>query len=137
MIYGVGVDIMNIGRIRALAPDWDDPFFVKTFTESEREQAAETEDPARYFAGRFSGKEAVFKSFKGSPDVFRLDEVEIINDGEGRPRVNLLGSVRQAANEKGIVSVSVSLSSDGDTVIAFAVCEAKGEPPGRENSFSF
>jgi len=123
MIFGIGVDIMNISRIQALSPDWDDSFFVKTFTKNERRQAVLTADPSRYFAGRFSGKEAVFKSLEVSSDVFRLNEVEIINDDEGRPCVSMFGKVKQTAKEKGIGKVFISLSNDGNTVIAFVISE--------------
>ena len=123
MVYGVGADIMDIGRIRVLAPDWDDPFFVKTFTESERRQGLASADPVRYFAGRFAGKEAVFKSFRAQPDSFRFSEVGIVNDGDGKPCVILLGDAKRIVEEKGIGNISISLSSDGGMVVAFAVSE--------------
>ena len=123
MICGVGVDILSMNRIRALSPNWNDPFFVKTFTGKEREQGIASEDPVRYFAGRFSGKEAVFKSFRISPESIRLSEIEIINDDEGKPNVNLFGSARQVAMEKSIGAISISLSSDNDMMIAFVISE--------------
>ncbi|MEL7658300.1 MAG: holo-ACP synthase [Bacillota bacterium] len=123
MIYGIGVDILDLNRIRVLSPNWNDPFFIKTFTENERKEAALREDPTRYFGGRFSGKEAVFKALRISSDAIRLNEIEILNDIENRPYVNLLSTVKRLAMELGIGKVSISLSNDGEQVISFAISE--------------
>lgn len=123
MIYGVGVDILDINRIHVLSSDWNDSFFVKTFTENERQEGAAYNNLTRYFSGRFSGKEAVFKSLRISSDAIRLSEIEILNDSENKPYVNLLGGTKQLAEQLGIDKISISLSNDGDLVISFAVSE--------------
>lgn len=121
MIHGVGTDIFDIKRIRVMSPNWDDPFFIKTFTENEREKGITCNDPARYFAKRFSGKEAVFKSLHILSNEIRLNEIEILNDYEGRPFVTLYGEAKRLTDEIGIKQVFISLSDDGDMVISFAV----------------
>ncbi|HML37641.1 MAG TPA: holo-ACP synthase [Bacillota bacterium] len=123
MIHGVGVDILDIDRIRPLSADWNDSFFIKTFTEKERAEAALREDPSRYFAGRFSAKEAVFKALRIPSDAIRLNEIEILNDAENKPCVHLLSRAEQVATGLGVGRLSVSLSNDGDFVISFAICE--------------
>lgn len=123
MIYGIGVDVMNLKRIYPLSSNLEDPFFVKTFTENERMEGALREDPIKYFGERFSGKEAVFKSLRISSDAIRLNEIEILNDSENKPYVNLLGRARQLSMELGVVEVSVSLSNDDKLVVSFAISE--------------
>lgn len=121
MVHGVGVDIMDIKRIRPLSSDLNDPFFIKTFSGRERAEGLAHEDPVHYFGGRFSAKEAVFKAMRISSDSIRLNEIEILNDKEGRPYVNLFGRAKELALESGIMNISVALSYEEDMVIAFAV----------------
>ena len=123
MIYGIGVDIMDIARLETLRGKYDDPFFVKTFTDSERSAALRRRDPIRYFAKRFAAKEAVFKALNGRPDAFRFNEIETLNDERGQPYVVLYGETRKFQELAGIGHIHISLSDDGGFVIAYAVCE--------------
>ena len=123
MIHGVGVDIMDINRIHISNSDFNDPFLHKTFTENERKEGTLSNNPTRYFAGRFSAKEAVFKALRTSSDTIRLNEIEILNDNENKPYVNLLNKAKLLAEQLRISQVSISLSNEGDLVISFAVSE--------------
>jgi holo-[acyl-carrier protein] synthase len=123
MIVGVGTDILNMQRIRGVIHDTDDSFVRKTFTMKEREQAAEHPDPVSYFAGRFAGKEAVFKCFGIDGGDIRLDEIEILGAETGKPMVFLSGKVQEIADSMGIRNIQVSLSNDTDYAVAFALAQ--------------
>lgn len=103
-----------------------DAFLRKVYTEAEIREAEKREVPLSYYATRFAGKEAVFKALNLSPDDIRLNEIEILNDPNGRPHATLLGNVARLAERQGITSVSVSLSYDTEYAIAFAVAENGG-----------
>lgn len=123
MINGIGADIMNVNRLKGLGEDLEDPFFIKTFTPSERIEAESRANPLVYYAERFSAKEAVFKSLQISSNDVRLNEIETLNDNMGRPYVNLYGRASEIFSKMGGRRISISLSNDGDMVLAFAVCE--------------
>ena len=123
MIYGVGVDIMNMDRIRPLVNNPNDPFFLKTYTAAERSAAWESLDPLRYLSERFAAKEAVFKALGISPEGVRFNEIEVISDEIGRPRVHLYGALREHAKRKEFSEILLSLSHEPPNVIAFAVCQ--------------
>ena len=74
---------------------------------------------------RFAGKEAVFKTFGAHPDSIRLDEIEILGDENGAPKVTLHGRARRMAEAMGASHVHISLSYDLPFVIAFAVMEKR------------
>lgn len=122
MVVGIGTDILKIQRIRdGLAGG--ESFLKKSFTEQERAQARERSDPALFFATRFAGKEAVFKSLGVDGGDIRLNEIEILGTDTGQPRVSLLGKVLDIAAQKGIRNIRVSLSYDGEYAVAFALAE--------------
>ena len=128
MIHGVGTDILALARFGA--PEADDPFIRRSFTEAERAQAAERTVPNRYFCTRFAGKEAVFKALGMDPDAARLNEIEILSDVFGAPHVRLLGRMAEFAEAAGITAVHVSLSWETEYAVAFAVAEQKDPRQG-------
>ena len=124
MVHGIGTDILDLGRIKALGNNWDDPFFQKTFTEQERDQAAARIDPEVFFATRFAAKESVFKCLGMDNSQIRLNDIEISNNEFGVPRVCLLGDLKEIADLKGVKKIHLSLSWDGTHALAFAVAES-------------
>ena len=123
MILGIGTDILKIERIRNSFDDDNHAFIRKTFTENECTQAAQREDPILYYSTRFAGKEAVFKALGVQADFVRLNDIEILNEESGQPKVTLLGNLKKVAKGKGIESIIISLSYDTEYAIAFAIAE--------------
>ena len=122
MIIGVGSDILAVSRMRDV--EQDAVFLRKAFTEKERAQAAARPKPKYYFCTRFSGKEAVFKALGMDPDQARLNEIEILSDDFGAPRVTLHGRMAAFAQSRGIRQIHLSLSWETDYAVAFAVAES-------------
>ena len=122
MVLGIGIDILQIQRIRDILEGDSDSFVNKGFTIKEREQASDRPDPVSYFAMRFAGKEAVFKCF-GIHGNIRLSEIEILDAETGQPQVTLLGKFREIAAEKGVRDVQISLSYENEYAVAFAVAQ--------------
>jgi len=123
MVYGIGVDIFDTGRLNYPRGQYDDPFFKKTFTEKELEAGISRADPIAYFAGRFAAKEAVFKALHISSGEFRWSDIETLNDDSGQPYVVLHGHAKKHFDDIGAQRLHISLSNDGGSSVAFAVCE--------------
>ena len=121
--------IARIGQCNCDIPqeqldDTASAFVEHTFTAQERRSAKG--DPRR-LAARFAAKEAFIKAWSGSrrgrpPLLARIDlkEIEVVDDGYGRPGLRLHGAVADAA---GPVTTHLSLSHDGPAAIAFVVIE--------------
>ena len=122
---------MKISRLENSLEE-QDPFIQKTFTHKEREEAGRSENRNQYFASRFAGKEAVFKSLKIDGNTVRLNEIEILHSPCGAPEATLSGELKRMADEKGILSVEVTLSKEEDFVIAYAMALCK-ESEGEKN----
>ncbi len=129
MVIGVGTDILNMKHISGEYLKAGDPFLEKTYSVKEQEEAGKRELPFYYYATRFAGKEAVFKSLGISPQHVLLSEIEILNDSYGAPYVTLYGNLKQAALERGITDVRVSLSYEESYASAFAVAQGQQEIP--------
>ncbi|RAH45867.1 trifunctional fatty acid synthase subunit FAS2 [Aspergillus brunneoviolaceus CBS 621.78] len=115
----VGVDVENIEGFNIE----NETFIERNFTASEREYCLKAPSPRASFAGRWSAKEAVFKSLgvsskgAGSP----LKEIEIVTDSTGAPVVQLHGVAAEVAEQAGVKQVSVSISHSDTQAVAVAV----------------
>src|SRR2546427_795619 len=61
-INGIGVDLVNIPRMRDVIDRWRDRFLQRVFTEAEIAYCRARRDPVPHFAARFAAKEAGLKA---------------------------------------------------------------------------
>ena len=129
MIIGVGTDICDIRRIRALVDKHGDRFARKTFTEEERAKCDARPDPVPCYAKRFAAKEAVAKALASETSgALSWTDVEVINRLSGRPDVLLHGGAAERLQsllpDGHTARIRLSLSDERDYAVAFAVVEA-------------
>lgn len=120
-IYGVGVDHVNLNRVRKLLSKNKEKFESRCFTSNEILYANRFNDPSKRLGARFAGKEAVMKSLGKGWRQLNWKEIEIT--GGGKPEVILHGKAKEVATKQNIQMVHVSLSHEEETAIAFAVSE--------------
>lgn len=118
-LKGIGVDILNISRIKKVYLEYGERFLNRIYTQDEMRYIMSAKiNPYERMAALFCSKEAVFKTFQTKKRiVFR--EIEIIH--LPYPVVRLYGGMLHAATERGIKDILVSISHDGDFCVAFAV----------------
>ncbi|KAB5545958.1 hypothetical protein GE09DRAFT_1133130 [Coniochaeta sp. 2T2.1] len=115
----VGVDVEDISAINIE----NETFIERNFTAREIEYCRKAASPQSSFAGRWSAKEAVFKSLNvasqggGAP----LKDIEVLPSAEGAPTVSLHGNAAAAAQKAGVKDVTVSISHSDTQSIAVAV----------------
>lgn len=115
----VGVDVEDIRAINVE----NETFVKRNFTEQEQAYCNKAASPQSSYAGRWSAKEAVFKSLgvcgkgAGAP----LHDIEILADENGAPKVSLHGAALEAAKQAGVKNVNVSISHSDSQAIAVAV----------------
>ncbi|PIR26011.1 MAG: holo-[acyl-carrier-protein] synthase [Deltaproteobacteria bacterium CG_4_10_14_0_2_um_filter_43_8] len=125
MIFGIGVDLVEVRRIEAIIFRWEDRFLKKIFTDAEIKYCNNKKNPSQRFATRFAAKQAFIKALypKGSEGV-EYRAIEIAQ--EDRPTVILSGEVKRKSDEAGINKVHLMVSHDGNYAIANVVLEKKG-----------
>ena len=121
MIYGIGVDQVDLNRVRKLLIKSQTKFEKRCFTQSEIIYANRFNDPAKRLGARFAAKEAVMKSLGKGWRQLSWKEIEI--SGGGKPEVVLHGKAKKLAQELNIKNVHVSLSHEEDKALAFTISE--------------
>jgi holo-[acyl-carrier protein] synthase len=96
----------------------------RCFTPAERSycEARRRQKYASY-AARFAGKEALVKALGIGFRAGRLIDISIENDELGRPRVILNGAYKEAARERKVEKIHISLSHAKEWAIAQVVLE--------------
>lgn len=121
-VMGVGVDIVEVGRMDRALARWGERFTKKVFTSTELSYSRRFRRPARHLSARFAAKEAVIKALgKGFREGCRMSDVEVVTEGTGKPGVRLYGATRRLAADAGVRIIFLSLSHSGETAIAQAV----------------
>ena len=94
MYVACGTDIIEVDRIKESIESTNGKFCERIFTEKEIKYC-ESRNVQKYqhYAGRFAAKEAVFKAISQLlENKFDIEwkEIEVLNDVNGRPYVNIL-----------------------------------------------
>lgn len=120
-IRGIGVDIVDVVRLKRAVDRWGERFTGRVFRSDEVLYAKGRARPAEHLSARFAGKEAVIKALGGLQDGGRMREIEIVPGPSGRPLVRLHGAVRTLAAARGVGEIFLSLSHTAGTAVAQAV----------------
>ena len=124
MIFGVGADVVEMSRIQATYGRFGEHFVNRILMEEELELYRRSNQPIRFLAMRFAGKEATVKAMgTGFAHGVWLRDVGITNNKWGRPLVILSERGQRVCKRLGIGNAHVSLTDDAGLVIAFAVVE--------------
>ena len=114
-VVAVGVDLVDVGRVRVALVRHPHRFAARVLTPSEADYCLSRPDPAPHVAARFAAKEAVIKCLGGG---CALNEIEVVRALSGSPSITLSG---RAAERAGGCTILVSLSHLTDLAAAFAV----------------
>jgi holo-[acyl-carrier protein] synthase len=110
MTSGVGIDMIEVERV-AEKIGKESGFRELVFSEEEIAYCESKKSKFEHYAARFAAKEAFFKALgTGWTDSTQFNEVQILNNKEGKPAVHLLGSTLETINAMGVKRILVSLS---------------------------
>ena len=122
MIQGIGVDVVDVERMKSILAEQGKTFIDRVFTETEVAYCEAKQNPEQHFAARFAAKEAVSKAMQtGWSGMFRWKDVEVVNEPSGAPKILLYNAVARSLEKS---TVHLSLSHTENTVVAFAVIES-------------
>lgn len=125
MIVAIGVDAVEIERIRGLHARSGDRFVQRVFTDDEAAYCKTRGHPAESFAARFAAKEAVMKCLgTGWTEGLAFRQIEVQRLPSGDTRLVVTGTALTRANELGIQRWHVSLTHTGLTATAFVIAES-------------
>ena len=123
-MHCIGVDIVEIARIKQAIDDWGERFLRRVYTEAEL-KLCKGKPPC--LSIRFAGKEAVMKALGTGVRGISWKEIEILPEPSGKPFVQLYGKAQVKAESLGLDQLAISLSHSQEYAVACAVGEVKNE----------
>ena len=116
MVHYIGIDIIEIARIKKAITRWGEAFLHRVYTDAELERYREKPSS---LAARFACKEAVMKLLGTGRNGLHWREIETLSHPSGKPRLNLYGRAQNQANKLGINEIAVSLAHSKEYAIAY------------------
>ncbi len=121
MIVGLGIDILDIRRIRHLLEKFGDHFINKYFTDNEIQFCSSRQDAINSFAKIFSIKESIIKAISNKNGM-TWQSTEILHDELGKPIAKVFCNVYgNIPNHQ--YSIHVSTSDEKSYVVSVAIIE--------------
>lgn len=124
MIFGTGIDLAEVPRIRNAFERYGDRFRDRIFTELEIAYVERKANKYERYAARFAAKEAGMKALgTGWRHGVRWHDFEVVNERSGRPTLRLHGVARQIADRFGVLAINLSLTHTSENGMAFVIFE--------------
>lgn len=120
MIKGIGIDIIEVARIKKAA-EKNNRFLQRIFTENEIEYFKENNLQAVSIAGNFAAKEAIVKALGTGLRGFSWTEIEIQRNLLGKPFAVLYGKAKRIAEALGICQILITISHSKGFAVAQAI----------------
>jgi holo-[acyl-carrier protein] synthase len=120
-----GLDLVEIHRISSLKTSIKERFIQRILTENERKEHPED----RSVAGIFAAKEATAKALGCGIGLISWQEIEILPDQLGAPRLELTGKALKRSLELGISNWSVSITHTAELAAAQVMGIGQGNEP--------
>ncbi len=119
MVLGLGIDIIEISRIKESIDEYGNNFLQKVYTPKEIEYCSTKANKYQHFAARFAAKEAVYKAFSTShQEGLSWQDIEITNEPSGMPIVKLNGKLKSFLSKDKDLKISISHSDNFVTCVA-------------------
>ncbi len=128
VVLGVGIDIVEVERVGAVARRHGERFLRRVFTPLEVARTHGNHD--QYLASRFAAKEAAFKALgTGWGGGVKWTDVEVANLVSGAPVMTLAGAAKARAASMGVARVHVTISHTAGHAMAQVLFEGLANGP--------
>ena len=119
MVIGIGIDIIEIDRIKESIEKYGEKFLNKIYTPIEIDYCNQKVNKFQHFAARFAAKEAIYKALAtGWQKDLYWQDIEIENGPTGMPIVRLNGKLKKFLSDDKELKISISHSNNYVTSVA-------------------
>ena len=125
MIYGVGTDLVEIGRIEKALERFGERFARRILCEPELKRFKVHRKPAAYLAKRFAAKEAFTKALgTGIHAPANWHGVWVANMKSGKPELRFSDALRELLEKRQISRTHLSLTDERGMAAATVILES-------------
>lgn len=126
MIFGVGTDVVAIGRIEKALGRWGERFATRILCAPELARFRKHRQPAAYLAKRFAAKEAFTKALgTGIKAPANWHGVWVTNQASGKPQLQFSEPLKKVLSGRGISGWHVSLADERGVAVATVILECE------------
>ena len=130
MIVGLGVDLIEIERVKLAHLKHGKRFIERLFTPAEAKYCLKKKDPYPSLAGRFAAKEAVIKAFShGFGGRWKWNHIEVVRELSGKPTLRFTGILEKLRVQRKINKVHLTIAHskrDATATVLFEFLPVKG-----------
>ena len=124
MIVGIGIDLVEISRLKRSIERFNERFLKRIYTVRELEYCQQKLIQETHYAVRFAAKEAMVKAVGiGVRNGITWQDIEVVNDGMGKPEIRTYGKCKQILSILKVNRIHISLSHTENYGIAMVVLE--------------
>jgi len=124
MIHGIGIDIIEISRIKKDILRSNGTFLKRIFTNFEINYCEVQKNKYQHYSARFAGKEGILKAIGlGWCNGIDWRDIEIRNNKLGAPVVKLYGKAKQLIKETGVKNIWITLSHSSKYALSQVILE--------------
>jgi holo-[acyl-carrier protein] synthase len=121
-VIGIGTDIVECLRIAQMIERHADLFINRVYTTYEIDYCQSRKQSTQHFAGRWAAKEAVLKAIgTGWRRGISWRDVEVRNDGGGKPIAHITGGAREVMDQLGVSEIMITISHCRSHATAYAL----------------
>ena len=124
VIYGIGIDLVDIGRTDRLLKKYGERFAKRVLTQIEQQEFTASKQPAAFLAQSFAAKEAFAKAVgSGFRYPVILSHISVAHDGLGKPELRFHPVLERYLKDRNIGRHNLSLSDEKNLACAVVVLE--------------
>jgi holo-[acyl-carrier protein] synthase len=120
--HAVGIDVIEIDRVREVLRKHPERFLARVFTP---EEIAFCRGRVPELAARFAAKEAMMKALGTGARSVGWREIEVLPDRRGKPLVYLYGGAADRAAAIGLEEIDISLTHNNSFAMASVVASQR------------
>ena len=125
MIVGLGVDLIEIERVKRAHLKHGQRFIDRLFTSAEAKYCLRKKDPYPSLAGRFAAKEAVIKAFSyGFGGRWKWTQIEVVRAVTGKPSLRFTGIMEKLRTQRKINQVHLTIAHSKRDATATVIFES-------------
>ena len=126
MICGIGIDLVENGRLEKIIEKWGIKFLNRVFSAGEIHYCGKHIQSSPHYGARFAAKESFLKALGiGLGRGVKLSDIEVVHDKNGKPVLALCGGAKVQIEKREITKIHLSLTHTKKYATAIVLLEKK------------